>query len=738
MKLVLFIIFALGLAAERKTYALIEATDPALGMESGAIKDSWLSASQSWDNAHAPRCGRLNVVNYAGCYSNSWSARALNDWVMVDLQKKYAITAIALQGRAGWSPCQRTTKFAIDWSINGLDWVSYRGGELVGNADCESVVTNVLTYPFTARFVKLIVTGFDNHPSLRFEVYGHEVSTTGPINEFGELVDHLGFRIEQEESASQKAYDADMTDINNRIGEYVARIELLKTKLIPDAQKLSDEQEADIEAHKLHIAQTQKTIDELNIRVSKKQSEIAALKAKRDAEHQEYMTKIGDVDEVVDALKTIGQTSLQTTTKLSLLQLPATLQDKVNALVTSKWDPTDQESFERLKQLLAMLLDELFGYRTNLDKAEAMARTSFLSTLASLNKDLHDLITELLNNKEAKAKEEAELASDEVEHAKTEMELEALEEELDLKTDALADLRKEKADKEVAFQAEKARRQKERETLDHLRGVMASVKIEPHVAEAIKHITVGGAAQIVCAESMRNDAATITCPWAGWKIYRIQFASFGRPEGNCPNYKINPVCHAVDMTILNACIGKESCEVPPVPVTCNGDGHIGWKIQAICQGQAVEEAPVPKVDCAVGMNSQGGVVTGCKQTQDVYVITTSATFKPSIDVDPCKVVSQDLSLVSIHSAVANKRVQDAINAAGYTRTHECWTGMIYRSPRGWYWRDNSAFNYVNWNTNEPNGNANEPNSAMYPPSGLWNDEGWSAHACFACSYHPLN
>ena len=97
----------------------------ALGMESGTIPDSHISASSQWDSSHAPFQGRLH---FQGVFfkSGSWSARRndLSQWLQVDLGSQYIkVTRVATQGRNGHS--QWVTRYKLLYSKDGLNFLYY-------------------------------------------------------------------------------------------------------------------------------------------------------------------------------------------------------------------------------------------------------------------------------------------------------------------------------------------------------------------------------------------------------------------------------------------------------------------------------------------------------------------------------------------------------------------------------------------------------------------------------------
>ena len=103
-----------------------------LGMESGAIADSQISASSSYAPNHSPQQARLHL-KAGGGKSGGWSAQAsdLNQWLQVDLQKKTGVARIATQGRnAEFS--QWVTKYKLQYGEdeNTLQFYRQNGDHL--------------------------------------------------------------------------------------------------------------------------------------------------------------------------------------------------------------------------------------------------------------------------------------------------------------------------------------------------------------------------------------------------------------------------------------------------------------------------------------------------------------------------------------------------------------------------------------------------------------------------------
>ena len=89
----------------------------ALGVESGAIPDSQMSASSQWDGNHAAKQGRLFFKSTTK--ASSWSAKTnnANQWLQVHLTVYTRVTRVASQGRH--AVLQWVTKYKLQYSIDG-------------------------------------------------------------------------------------------------------------------------------------------------------------------------------------------------------------------------------------------------------------------------------------------------------------------------------------------------------------------------------------------------------------------------------------------------------------------------------------------------------------------------------------------------------------------------------------------------------------------------------------------
>lgn len=96
-----------------------------LGMESGAIHDSQISASSIWRGNHAAHQARLHF-KAGGGKSGSWSSRVNNNnqWLQVDLQLATRVTGIATQGRNAYS--QWVKRYKLEYGEDGHTFKFYR------------------------------------------------------------------------------------------------------------------------------------------------------------------------------------------------------------------------------------------------------------------------------------------------------------------------------------------------------------------------------------------------------------------------------------------------------------------------------------------------------------------------------------------------------------------------------------------------------------------------------------
>ncbi|XP_028414250.1 venom prothrombin activator pseutarin-C non-catalytic subunit-like [Dendronephthya gigantea] len=141
-----------------------------LGAEDGRIKNSQMSSSTEKNGFSASK-GRLN-----GAASWRPDDDDQNQWLQVDLGKKKLVTAIATQGFGSNRYWVKT--YSISYGVDKENLTSYKINATQkvfdGNTDENSVVTNVLSPAVTARYIRIHPKTWNNHISLRVELYGCE------------------------------------------------------------------------------------------------------------------------------------------------------------------------------------------------------------------------------------------------------------------------------------------------------------------------------------------------------------------------------------------------------------------------------------------------------------------------------------------------------------------------------------------------------------------------------------
>ena len=90
----------------------------ALGLESGKVSDSQLSASSHFPNSLSPSEGRLNN-------KKAWCTLFNNQYLQIDLLEVRHVSALATQGYNGiFSNYVKT--YEIEYSYDGVEWFDYK------------------------------------------------------------------------------------------------------------------------------------------------------------------------------------------------------------------------------------------------------------------------------------------------------------------------------------------------------------------------------------------------------------------------------------------------------------------------------------------------------------------------------------------------------------------------------------------------------------------------------------
>ena len=99
----------------------------ALGMESGAIADSRITASSEWSVDFSPKRARLNTRE-SNSGGGAWASLTvdLDQWLQIDLGKITPVTHVATQGRNNFSGGQWVTKYKLQFSNDGASFLFYK------------------------------------------------------------------------------------------------------------------------------------------------------------------------------------------------------------------------------------------------------------------------------------------------------------------------------------------------------------------------------------------------------------------------------------------------------------------------------------------------------------------------------------------------------------------------------------------------------------------------------------
>uniref|UniRef100_A0A087XMS2 ferroxidase n=2 Tax=Poecilia formosa TaxID=48698 RepID=A0A087XMS2_POEFO len=151
-----------------------------LGMESGLIKDRCITASSQesrwyYGNWKAS-LGRLNKQGAI----NAWRAKNndMNQWLQVELPRIKKITGIITQGAKSMMKEMYVSKFALQYSDNGIHWTYYMDSDDVtvkvfdGNTNNNDHVRNYIYPPIFTRFIRVVPKSWSNSITMRLELLG--------------------------------------------------------------------------------------------------------------------------------------------------------------------------------------------------------------------------------------------------------------------------------------------------------------------------------------------------------------------------------------------------------------------------------------------------------------------------------------------------------------------------------------------------------------------------------------
>ncbi|XP_077630424.1 lactadherin isoform X2 [Crocuta crocuta] len=156
-----------------------------LGMESGAISDSQISASsvhlgflglQRW----APELARLHRSGIV----NAWTASNYdkNPWIQVNLIRQMRVTGVVTQGASRAGSAEYLKSFKVAYSVNGRKFQFIQSADgsgdkvFVGNMDNSRLKVNLFDFPLEVQYVRLVPVVCHRGCTLRFELLGCELN----------------------------------------------------------------------------------------------------------------------------------------------------------------------------------------------------------------------------------------------------------------------------------------------------------------------------------------------------------------------------------------------------------------------------------------------------------------------------------------------------------------------------------------------------------------------------------
>ncbi|XP_068671097.1 uncharacterized protein [Montipora foliosa] len=149
----------------------------ALGMQSGDIPDSAVTASSFGGSGLAPYVGRLHFLSSGSGKQGSWAARTsdVNQWFQVNFGKWTKITAVASQGRQDSD--EWVGSYTLAYSYEGVFYtpVNREDGLIktfTANSDRYTVVKNELDQSIITKFIRILPKTWKSRISMRTEFYG--------------------------------------------------------------------------------------------------------------------------------------------------------------------------------------------------------------------------------------------------------------------------------------------------------------------------------------------------------------------------------------------------------------------------------------------------------------------------------------------------------------------------------------------------------------------------------------
>ncbi|XP_021353553.1 EGF-like repeat and discoidin I-like domain-containing protein 3 [Mizuhopecten yessoensis] len=163
------------------------------------VDNSSMTSSRDWSVPGTSVCpayvGRLHMQPYFGSDGTEYSSWAppsntLTDYLQVEFASLKTMVAVFTQGRAQSSRYPSsifyTKSYLVRYSNDGVVWTDVTENNspkvFPGNVDRDTVVTNYLPSPVTAKFVRLVPQSWQSSVCLRIDILGCDVSAVEPVS----------------------------------------------------------------------------------------------------------------------------------------------------------------------------------------------------------------------------------------------------------------------------------------------------------------------------------------------------------------------------------------------------------------------------------------------------------------------------------------------------------------------------------------------------------------------------
>ncbi|XP_041458818.1 neurexin-4-like isoform X2 [Lytechinus variegatus] len=151
-----------------------EPCNQALGMESGAISDSMITASSSFSDRRSPRYARLHQRDGDGGWTANPNDESSAPSLTIDLGHRARVVAVATQGRYNSNEFVKSFKLACSNDGEKWNFVLENQAEKTfqANTNNDDVIKISLPEPVEGRYIRFLPTSYNNMISMRVELFG--------------------------------------------------------------------------------------------------------------------------------------------------------------------------------------------------------------------------------------------------------------------------------------------------------------------------------------------------------------------------------------------------------------------------------------------------------------------------------------------------------------------------------------------------------------------------------------